>query len=311
MTPFLAILLGLYVAMAIGLAVWAILTPGKGLATRISRRVGLTLPPEPLSARIVQRARRTARWTSASAALGALTGVAAVAIVAAMRPLEVEDTGWIWLAFAGVILGGAIGAVLAILTEPHGTNTGTQRVARPARRELSDYLDPIELNGARISTALAAVVAAGVLLVPAARTPSTPAPAVVVGLAIAGMVALGMLELAGRRVVLGRSRISESPAELAWDDALRADDLRRLVTAVLMTSLYAVMFGGYPLIGAAAQALLTQDGQLIVINLSFYLLVGAAITIAVIATVRNPGRYYLRRLWPEVAAAEATATVAR
>lgn len=311
MSPSLLTLLILYGLAALGLALWAGLTPGDRIAVRVSRRVGLALPAEPLRAKLVHRMRRTTRWTSGVAAVGAVIGIAGVATAAASGAIGPEDTTPIWLAFSGLVLGGAVGAVLAVVTERPTPEPGQPRVARATPRELRDYLDPIELVGARITAALGVATAVALLAWPAARTTQVATPVAVALLAMAGVVALVVLEVAGRRVVLGRSRISESPAELAWDDALRSDDLRRLVTAVLMTSVYAVIFGVFPLAGALGSLLLPDAVLLVAVNLAFVVLMAAAAVILVLATVRKPARFYLRRLWPEVAAQEARAAVER
>jgi len=310
-SPLLLTLLVLSGVAALSLALWAILAPGDRMAARVSRRVGLALPAEPLRGKLVRRMRRTTRWTSGAAAAGAVVGIAGVATAAASGSIGPDDTTPIWLAFAGLVLGGAVGAVLAIVTESRSAEPGQPRVARATPRELRDYLDPIELVGARVTAVLGVATTVALLAWPAARTIQVATPVAVTLLAAAGAVALVVLEVAGRRVVLGRSRISESPAELAWDDALRSDDLRRLVTAVLMTSTYAVIFGVFPLAGALGSLLLPDALLMVAVNLAFYVLMAAAVVILVLSTVRKPARFYLRRLWPEVAAQEARAAAER
>jgi len=126
-----------------------------------------------------------------------------------------------------------------------------------------------------------------------------------------------ILELGGRFVVLARPRIAESEAELAWDDAFRTADLRRLVTAVLMSSCYAIVFGGLPLVHDAASTVLSQTAMMVAANVSFYVFLAIAVVILVVALRRDPQHHYLRRLWPHlapqntVAAANARVAVAQ
>lgn len=309
MTAYIATLSALFASAALALALWTSFRRGERMAVRVSRQVGLALPPEPLREKIARRVRRTALWTNWCAAVGAWLGI--LPIIAALLGGREPDSGILWIAFAGFVLGASVGGVLAVLTERRGESVPQARVARATRRTLRDYLDPLELDGARVTTGLAVLTTAATLLWPATQTPLDPAVFTVVVLGAAGVIALVVLEVAGRRVVLGRSRIAESPAELAWDDALRSVDLRRLVTAVLMTSLYAVIFGAVPLLASVADAVLSDVALMIVVNVGMWVFIGAAIAVAVIATLRQPGRYYLRRLWPAVAAQGRSAEVAR
>jgi hypothetical protein len=114
--------------------------------------------------------------------------------------------------------------------------------------------------------------------------------------------------------VLPPPRIVDSEPELAWDDAFRTADLRRLVTAVLMSSTYATVFGGLPLLFEAANPILSDTVVMVLINVSFYVVLGGGVVLLVITLRRSPEHHYLRRLWPELApqhtAAAADARVA-
>jgi hypothetical protein len=310
--PFLTGLLGLYTALALGVAIWSLSTRGSRAAQRVSRQVGLALPEEPLRSSVVRRLLHTVRWSNCCAAAGALLGVAVCGIAVGADAARLQDSGMVWLAFAGFVLGGSIGAVLAVLTVKVPEATGRPRIARPLRRELGDYLDAFELNGARVAAVLGAIIAASTLIWPSSFAGLQPAVTTV--LAATGLIAWVILELCGRYIVLARPRIAESEAELAWDDALRAADLRRLVTAVLMSSCYAIAFGSLPLMFDAVGAILPENVMMVLVNVSFYVFITVGVVILVIALRRDPARHYLRRLWPEIApqntAAAADARVA-
>jgi hypothetical protein len=300
MDPIFVVSLALYTGGALGVAIWSLSIRGARAAQRASRQAGLALPDEPLRSSLVRRLLHALRWSCCASAVGALLGVATCLIaVSSGAPLP-ESNGIVWLAFAGFMLGGSVGAVLAVLTAQAPDATGRPRIARAARRELSDYLDPFELNGARVSAVLGALIAATTLMWPS--TFAGLPPTVTILLATTGLVAWAILELGGRYVVLARPRIAESEAELAWDDAFRTADLRRLVTAVLMSSCYAVIFGGLPLLYEFASAVLSQTAMMVAANVSFYVFVALASVILVIALRRDPEHHYLRRLWPHLAA---------
>jgi len=309
MDPFLIGLLGLYVALALGIAIWSLSIRGTRAAQRASRQAGLALPEEPLRGTLVRRLLHTLRWSNCGAAVGAVLGVAACLIAIEHDVPLPENNSIVWLAFAGFVLGGSVGAVLAVLTARTPDATGRPRIARASRRELGDYLDPFELNGARVVAVLGAIVAGAMLVWPSAYFGFPPA--VTVLLAATGLVAWAILELGGRFVVLARPRIVESEAELAWDDAFRSADLRRLVTAVLMSSTYATVFGGFPLLFEAVNPMLSDTGVMVLVNVSFYVLFGAGVVMLVITLRRSPEHHYLRRLWPELAERNAAAADAR
>src|SRR5690606_502745 len=136
-------------------------------------------------------------------------------------------------------------------------------------------------------------------------------PAVTIMLAVTGLVAWAILELGGRYVVLARPRIVESEAELAWDDAFRSADLRRLITAVLMSSTYATVFGGFPLLFEVANPMLSDTAVMVLVNVSFYVVLAGGVVMLVITLRRSPEHHYLRRLWPELAQQNAAAADAR
>ncbi|PZQ89078.1 MAG: hypothetical protein DI534_09920 [Leifsonia xyli] len=279
------------------------------IAQRASRRVGLMLPAEPLLGTVIARLRRSTRWSLVSFVIGFAAGVAWGVVTRADADSAFLGANIIWSGVGGALLGGSVGAVLSVLTERRDAVPELERVARPRPRVLRDYVDPFELNWVRVTAVLGLSVPVAAAVAPGTERFGGPSTATALGLGIAGAVTLGILEIAGRRVVLGRARIAGSDTELAWDDALRAEDLRRLVSAVAMTSIYALIFGGFPLVGAA---LLTLPPILtgVLINVGAYLLLAAAIVVLVIAVRRDSPRHYLRVLWPELAARYAARGVA-
>lgn len=270
--------------------------------------VGLAVPPhlEP-----ALRRRFVGRLTASL--LGATLGLA-VAVVALQSGLvpsaESTDVAEFWLVFGGFFTGASVAVAIYALAAKPARPEG-ERYARSGAVDLRDYLAPVDRLGARGAVALGVVTLLAATAVSAAGLTSSNAALSVGGLiVVAGVVALALSEFASRRI-LERPQPAGSPSELAWDDALRAQSLREIVTAplclgswgalavlfTLVDATDAVGFGGIVTfwVGAAGLALVF-----------IALLVAAGMSIAT-----KPQQHYLRRLWPDVAAAATAQTEAR
>lgn len=295
------------VLVAVVTLVMAIAARGKH-TERLTRRLGLALPDDPEQRdEIVRRDRRRIRWVSVGAGSGFIATVAAVLASAAAGLIPDPGTGAAWTGLAGLVLGGAVAALCVVLGTRHAADPTRPRVAHARRTELRDYLDPVELVGARIMAVAGASVTAVALALPGSTWMMGGQPLAAGVLAVGGLIALVLLEVGGRRVVLARPRIAETPAALAWDDATRATELRTLATAPIMMGSYSFVFAGFAALGPAMR-LLPDVAAGILVNVSFYVLMAALVAMAVIATSRRPEQFYLRRLWPELAAANAAST---
>ncbi len=278
---------------------------------RLSRRLGLALPDDPaLRDEILRRGRHRTLWVSVGACLGFVVTIAIVLAAAVTGLIPDPGTGAAWTGLAGLVLGGAIAALCVVLGSRHPVDPSRPRVAHARRTELADYLDPIELVGARVVAGLGAVATALALALPGSSWMMEGQPLAAGVLAVGGLIGLVLLELGGRRVVLARPRVADTPVALAWDDATRATELRALATAPLMMGAYSLAFGSFASLGPALR-LLPDVAAGILINVTFFVLLAALVTVAVVATSRKPEQFYLRRLWPEVAAANAANTRTR
>jgi hypothetical protein len=166
---------------------------------------------------------------------------------------------------------------------------------------VADYLAPIERQGARattlgsVLTLIATLVTLAWTEFPPAAIAATIAAAALTLLSVASLV---LLEVFGRRIV-ERPQPAGSPAELAWDDALRSVALRDLVTAPIAVGLYGVTLG----IVALANALPISAVAAAVLS-GVAMCTFAAVVLALVVSITNkPQQHYLRRLWPEVAGA--------
>lgn len=188
---------------------------GRRSAAAFARRAGL---PE-VTPELVRRVRRRRRFVVAGTLLGLL----------ATGPLD--------LFLVPVYAGLALGAVADAVTRP-GPPPGTPRVAHAASTRLGDYVPPW-LLGAAFGPALCLPLLALLWLLaphdpemPMTGIPTLSGPEVAWLLAgtAAGVAASALLA----RVVVRRPQPAGSPAELAVDDALRAQAVRDVlqVTAV-------------------------------------------------------------------------------
>ena len=298
MTPTLWFVVILYVAASGG--VFAITFSRRYRTRRVmrfARSVGLTLPTElerTVGARLIRRQR--------GGAIGWLIGTLAMAGVvwSGALPDQGEFTS---ILFIGTLFCGmAVGAALtSALHDP--SDDPAVRYARSRSVALEDYIAPIERNGARTAVGIAVAL---LLVESALRISGLPLP--LAGpifplswlLTALAVLALGFFELVGRRI-LARGRVAGSPDDLAWDDALRSLVVRDLVAAPLALGLFGVAYGSVGALNAVS-GWLGRDTSLIFVNVGVNVLVIAIAGLALFAIASEPQRYFLRRLWPEVAA---------
>jgi hypothetical protein len=188
-----------------------------------------------------------------------------------------------------IVAGGGIGGFVGGLVAARGLAAPGRRVARDRAVRVDDYISPVERNGVLAGAALAILV--GVLsLVLGPADADVP-----VGLAAAAaLLAWGGFEVAARRLV-DRPQTAETALQLAWDDALRSNAVRRLAGSAGAVALFALLLA----VWFETRALLPADAAEWVV---LAVLVGV---VAVLAAIRfwlgrsAPGRYFRDRLWPD------------
>lgn len=302
MSPLTFGVVSLLLVAIIVIVVAASLSAPATRADRISRRAGLALPDAPLRERILERARTTRLLVTWGGAMGGLITLTALVIAVTTGAIPDPQAATGWVAVAGIMLGTTAGALLRVLAAAPQRDPDQPRVAHARHRSARDYLHPIERIGARVATGAGIVAAIAVVLTPGAFSGDSAASAVsTVALAAAAAIGLTGLEWGGARIVLSRPRTATSPADLAWDDALRADDLRTLASAPIMTGTYAATVS----IQALASALPYGTDDVLILALTnggFFVLVIALVVVLAFALAVQPEKHYLRRLWPDVAA---------
>lgn len=200
---------------------------------------------------------------------------------------------------AALYAGLAVGAVADQLSWPPAPPE-TPRVAHATTTRLSDYV-PRALLAAVVLGAAAAPVLAGLWAV-APRTErnldihelSGPGVAGLVLIAAAGLAA----SLALARLVVRRRQAVTSPADLAVDDALRAQAVRDALHLSAATSVLVAL--------ALSGGLVEQDVDGVLRRVGGWLPLGVLLALAVVGTVhevRGP-RHWRSRLHPQLVRSE-------
>ncbi len=282
-----ALLLG---ALVVLVAVTAIPAVGRLAAGSVSRRLGLALPPELMET--VRR--RVTRRTFAGAAGAFLATVAAVAVLTAGVVTPLRDIGTIWFVLGAYFAGLSVGAALSAVTEQPGGDDTRPRVARAGAVTVADYVAPVDRIGARVVVGLAALalLISAVVAGNGGELPRLTTGVAIVALAVASLV---FFEIASRRII-DRGQPVGSTAELAWDDALRASALRDIITAPIVLGFWGLVFNASDHANEGGPA-----GTVTLIVLA--ILLASAFGVALFSLTTRPAQHYLRRLWPDVAAA--------
>jgi hypothetical protein len=243
--------------------------------------LALTSEVEPL---VLRRSRRAERYSVLLAVVG---WVAAV-----WSPLTHGSpvTG-LWFILSSMALGGALGAAVAALVDAHGASRPDwPRLARTRVVAIADYLPALERRSGAIAL-LAIALGAGCCSLAGVHDP-------IVLIDIPVLVGLSALvPLMWGRYLVSRPQHARTTVDLAWDDALRAKNLRALFEAAPTAGLY----GALAMIFAVSEQSGSGAGWGISV---FFVAMLPPVLLLVVRTTTNlrAGRYYLRRLWPETAA---------
>jgi len=261
--------------------------------TRLGTAVGLQVPASLTDQLAARNADRT-RAASVGALLG--TAVVIVAILAGIVPTSDDSAGDLWMLLGGTVTGLAIGATIAALSTKPVVPEG-ERYARSGAVGLDDYLAPVDLAGSRIASAVsAAILVLAAVLLATGLIPVTPALIVGAIVIVVGLAGLVMFEIVARRI-LDRALPVGSPAELAWNDALRARSMRDSASVPLCLGTWGSLA---VLLAIGATSSLTVVAGIAAVLVFIAILAAAAVSIAT-----RPQQHFLRRLWPDVAAQRA------
>lgn len=292
---FNSFLLAALAVYLVGQAIGARTEPIQSWAMRrLAGRVGLGVPPE-LDVDIRQRVRRRLVGNAVGGLIGLVLGAGGVfigGVVAAGGSWSAVVTGtdqlvaiieaYTALAAAGV--GAGLGTALAALRAETRADD-SPRVARLRVPRVSEYV-PVILR----VLAWAAMVCAATSIVCAVvfRSARDSSIIVIPGIALVaiGLLCLVLFEIFSHRIV-GRGRPTVSTDQLVWDDALRSENIRDILTAPAQAIC----------LGAFYVALGSGVGGIVV---SALILAGVSLVLfAVFSFVfRHTSTWYLEELWP-------------
>ncbi|ROP45730.1 hypothetical protein [Pseudokineococcus lusitanus] len=283
---------------------------GERVVEPLALRAGLPMPASSgargaaLQERVVER---MLRRDLAAACGGLVVAVLVLAVVLVARatgvpdgsPVAVPDgADWLPLLLAVALLLAGRATASALVAGHQALQQpvlGAPRVARVRSPHLADYVPHPETGAVRLVVGLSAAAAAGLAV---AASVGRVAWSVVVAPAAAAavlVVALVALELVCRRV-LAQQQPAGSALELAWDDVLRGQLLRDLVSLPLLLALVTCL-QTWPT-AATAWGL---GGSAPVTWLPL-LVMGLAVAVLVSALVRPAERRSRERLWPDTEA---------
>lgn len=294
MDPVLAVMTGVVILVSL-LVAFLPRTAARRARTLVkaSRDSGLALTNE-VEELVLRRSTRAERYSVMLASVGW------VAVVWSPLASGSAVTG-VWLIMGAMVLGGAFGNAIAALVDAHSARRpDLPRLARTRAVSITDYLPPLE-RGSGLIALVAVVAGAGCCSLAGIRDPMVlvDLPALV---AFSALVA----QVWGRYLV-SRSQHATTTVDLAWDDALRAKNLRALFEAAPTAALY----GGLAMLFAVGDRSASWHGWAMTV---FFVAVVLPVLLLVVRATTNTraGRYYLRRLWPETSAAlDPTEQVAR
>ncbi|MCX7522609.1 hypothetical protein OSC27_10015 [Microbacterium sp. STN6] len=260
---------------------------------RTARRVDLTLHPS-VNGRVMRRLVLRDRALL-------IGGLSATTFAAAAYPAVQHEPGrtWPWIGLYALVsasVGGAIGLTLSRAFRI-GPATDSPRYARAHVPSLSDYVTPGLLWAVRALPA-AAILGWAALLVaatlgghPHAAQPLFD-PTLLLVLIAAPLSLLG--SAAAQRSILRRGQQASSPLELAWDDALRAESLRDVLSGPFVLGFLALA-GVALTVGRMPTALgeVTSDWTSSIVM--GFLVAGAVVFAIAVSTETR----YWRRLWAE------------
>lgn len=266
---------------------------------RFARKVDLPAPTAEVQPHV--EAALVGRSQTVGLAAGAAMGAAALIgwLVDAPASLgtgeAMRESLWAFIVAGATATGAAAGAAWFALRQVRRPPTlDGPRVARPIAAVAADYVAPFERWGARLMGFAPTLGLALGLVIAGFVDSVAPAELLNAGTLLAAAVAPLVLlasELAMRRLV-ELPQVAGSSIDLAWNDAIRAQLLRDIVTAPLAVGVYA-SFALLASASAGVQDPVIANGLVGLIGLGIIVLA----VVAVVSLGSRPQRYFRERLW--------------
>lgn len=259
------------------------------------QKVGLPMGTERINASVTRRLRRS----STASALGGVAGYLVSLGILLLSPTPANTIAYTWVvALPAILIGATIFDVaLAMRDTLFAQPDGTTRMARATAVFLRDYITPWKLYAPPVLLGLATSMVAI-----SATLDGTDASALATSLASTSLPALvtAVLVLLGCAVavrkILGQPQPVSGVLELAWDDALRADTVRKaglLATSMSWLALAAAASGLVAAVDSSLTSTMWFTNVQILLSWGF-------IAITMVYTYGSSFNWFRRRLWPEL-----------
>lgn len=267
--------------------------PRERAAHQLARKIDLALDDDVAPAVTGRLGRRL----SVGGAGGALTTVVAVALLALGGDAVFAGFGPL-VVVAAYFAGHAAGYGVVAWREAGRPVPPGPRLARASSPTHDDYVARLERWGAWGAAGLSTLVALAVLVVDRTGVLDLgPVPwGLVLATGVLPWVAVGLDEVLARRL-LDRRQVAGSSLELAWDDALRAQTLRDMVTVVIMVGFY-LPIALLSRLGELADGGWPENPVVGVTSGAVFMLLGVGCVVALVSVVQVPERHFRTRLWP-------------
>ncbi|WP_380164150.1 hypothetical protein [Jannaschia sp. R86511] len=265
---------------------------GRALLQGAARRADLA-PPADDRATVVRRLQE--RRSAAAGGLVAGAWLAALLVPADPDPVDRFVTpAAVPLVIGGAFVGLAVAAGLhAVLSARRTPAQDAPRLARSREVGVGDYVDGIERWGTVVVCLAPPAVALALAVLPTGLLDAGVDP-LRLGLLALVPPALLVLSTAASTAVLAAPQTVTSPVELAWDDALRSQALRDIVSTPMYAGLLALLWLGLDVASAIPDERLATGAT----GLWVMLALGAMVVLLVVVLATRPASHFRRRLWP-------------
>ncbi|WP_449372745.1 hypothetical protein [Arthrobacter psychrolactophilus] len=261
---------------------------------RFWQQVGLPMGTEEIHDSLRVRLQRSVNAAFVGGVLGAL--VAAAQLWVGQEPLL--SFTFMWQAAIPAILIGATlcDVVVTVRDTLFGQRAGLPRMARAQAVTLGDYISRWRLYAAAVLVLLAVLLGAAAVIIalvkdddlgPVLEGMSLP-------LLLTAVIICGVCAMAANKLLQQPQPVSDK-LELAWDDAVRADTIRKLAQLATLTSWFALSAVGIGILGEFDRG---QDIQMSVVIGQCIAMVGYSV-IFMLFSYGNAHSFFRRRLWPE------------
>lgn len=264
----------------------------KTAAARFGKRFGLEVPDglEP-TIRAGLEARRI------GSPIGTVITVTIAAVLLLLNPGLNLLAVW-WCLFCAYLVGVTLGSTIAILIAEQRRDRGVVRIARPNAVTVKDYVSPFQSAFARFAVIVAVLAFGWDCWLAASVSPHYLS--VVSGIIAAlGLATLVAYEIIARRLV-AKGALAGTPLELAWDDGLRSYALTNLNGTTALVPLYSLI--AYDTLLLNTTGLVSNPFFAVFTGLFPIVATVGIFTVVVVMTRFHTRQYFLRRLWPALAA---------